>query len=71
MGEEEPRPVADQVGGGQIAADQQGGQVRGQFGIGKIRPVRLLLDHVGDQIVTGRRPTFGQCPPHVGAKRLD
>jgi hypothetical protein len=48
---EQAHAIADQVGCGQVATNQQGRQVDDQIDIINLRPLRLKGDHVGKEIV--------------------
>ena len=54
--QQQPHAVADQVGGGQVAANQQGPQVDAQLVVRQVDAGGLQLDHVADQVVAGVGP---------------
>ena len=55
MGQEQPDTISDQVGRGEVAADQQRAEIDADFIIcQRSVPARLKLDHVRDQIVLRR-----------------
>ena len=68
--EEEAHAIADQVGGGQVAADQQADEVGDQLAVGESAPVGLQRRHVADEIVGGTGAALLQERGHVAAERF-
>ncbi len=62
--------VADQVGGGQVAADQKGAEIDAQLHIAQGRALGLEPGHVRDQVVAGFGPPRLDGLGEIGGQSL-
>jgi len=70
MQQQQADGVADQVGGGQVAADQKAAEVDPEFGVGQRRALDLQPGHVRDQVVPGRGAPGLDRLSEIGAQGL-
>ena len=71
MHQQEPDGITDQIGGGEIAADQQSLQIVGYFAFIERRPLRLQRHHVADEVILWPHGALSHKRTHVAGKRVD